>query len=372
MKKVLVTGGAGFIGSFLVDRLVELGHEVTIYDNLDPQVHLGGKPPSFLNTESRFVKADVRDYETFKKEILDAEVIFHYAAAVGVGQSQYCVKYYVDVNCGGTANFLDVLANNSHNVQKVIVASSMSTYGEGRYSCNKHGDVTPNARTPEKMASGQWEMECPNCGRSVHPMPTDETKEQVCSSIYAMTKRDQEEMVLNIGSTYGIPAVALRFFNVYGPRQSLSNPYTGVAAIFMSRIKSCHQPVIFEDGNQSRDFVSVHDIVQASILAMEKDEANYSSFNVGTGKKTTILDIANTLIELYDTPEIQPDVKNAFRKGDIRHCFADISRIKETLGYRPEVSLDDGMRELFEWSRYADSEDRFEQVACEMEARGIV
>lgn len=372
VKKVLVTGGAGFIGSFLVDRLVEFGHDVTIFDNLDPQVHPGGALPAFLNKNARFIRADVRDYDAFKKAILDVELIFHYAAAVGVGQSQYRVKYYVDVNCGGTANLLDVIANNSHNVEKLIVASSMSTYGEGRYTCDEHGDVTPNTRTTERMENRQWEMVCPVCGRVVSPAPTDETKDQVCTSIYAMTKRDQEEMVLNIGRTYGIPAVALRFFNVYGPRQSLSNPYTGVAAIFISRIKNGNPPVVFEDGNQSRDFVSVHDIVRASILAMQKEEANHGSFNVGTGRQTTILDVANTLIRLLKSQDIVPDVKHKFRKGDIRHCFSDISKARQVLGYQPDVSFEDGMKELIEWSKRAESEDKFSLAESELRAKGIV
>ncbi|HPJ73102.1 MAG TPA: SDR family NAD(P)-dependent oxidoreductase, partial [bacterium] len=256
--KILVTGGAGFIGSFIVDALVREGHRVRIFDNIEPQVHPGGKAPDYLNPEAEFVRADVRDYEALARAVEDVEIVFHEAAMVGVGQSMYQISRYMEVNTLGTANLLDILVNRPNRVRKLIVPSSMSTYGEGAYRCAACGIVSPPLRTEEQMASGDWEVHCPVCGAVAVPVPTPETKLQEINSIYALAKKDQEEMVLNIGVTYRIPVVALRYFNVFGPRQSLSNPYTGVAAIFMSRLKNDHPPVVFEDGLQSRDFISVH------------------------------------------------------------------------------------------------------------------
>ncbi|GFP32068.1 dTDP-L-rhamnose 4-epimerase, partial [Candidatus Hakubella thermalkaliphila] len=305
MEKVLVTGGAGFIGSFIVDELVRRGYEVRIFDNLEPQVHPGGNPPDYLNREAEFVHGDVRDYDALRKAIEGVRVIFHQAATVGVGQSMYEISRYVQVNTLGTANLCDILANQKHQVEKVLVAASMSSYGEGTYSCKECGEVSPLLRPSEQMAQGDWEVHCPHCDSILKPVPTRETKKLEVNSIYAITKRDQEDMVLGVGRVYHIPPVALRYFNVYGPRQSLSNPYTGVVAIFMSRIKNNHRPIIFEDGEQSRDFVSVHDIVQANMLAMEKEEANYQVFNVGTGRPITIKQIAQVLAELYGV-DIEP------------------------------------------------------------------
>ena len=232
-RKILVTGGAGFIGSFLVDKLVELGHQVTIFDNLDPQVHPDSKPPQYLNPKASLVVGDVRDYEALRCTVAGQQVIYHLAGAVGVGQSQYEIKRYVDVNTGGTANLLDILVNhNQTNIEKLVVAASMSSYGEGCYECETDGVVRPHLRTAEAMAGGQWEPVCPICSGPIKPIPTPEDAVQNCNSIYAYTKKDQEDMVLNIGKTYNIPSVATRFFNVYGPRQSLSNPYTGVCSDF--------------------------------------------------------------------------------------------------------------------------------------------
>ena len=368
-KKVLVTGGAGFIGSFLVDELVARGHDVTVFDNFEPQVH-GRKRPNYLNKGARYIKGDVCDVPAFKKAVLPAEVIFHEAAMVGVGQSQYQISRYTDTNVLGTANLLDILANNKHRCTKLVVAASMSSYGEGLYRCGKHGAVRPPLRGEQDVAKGQWELNCPECGRRVKPIGTPETAELVCSSIYAQNKKDQEEMVLMFGRTYDLPTVALRYFNVYGPRQSLSNPYTGVCAIFMSRIKNGNAPVVYEDGGQSRDFVSVHDIVQANLLAMEKSEANGHVFNVGTGKPQTVVEIGRTLGRLFGR-EIEPQVTGKFRKGDVRHCFPDITKARKLLGYAPAVAFDDGMRELIEWSREAEANDKFEEAARELKRRGL-
>lgn len=369
--KILVTGGAGFIGSHIVDALAEK-HEVVVLDNLEPQVHTKSKP-DYLNMNATYIFGDVRDRETLRKVIEGVEVIFHEAAAVGVGQSMYQVEKYVEVNTMATAKLLDILVNDEHKVKKVIVASSMSIYGEGAYECEDCGVVYPELRTEEQLKKREWEMKCQKCGKVVKPVATSEDKPLHPTSIYAITKRDQEEMCLNIGRAYGIPTVALRYFNVYGPRQSLNNPYTGVCAIFSSRVKNINSPLIFEDGLQSRDFVSVHDIVQANILAMESSNANYDVFNVGTEEPTNILEIALMLIKLYNKDnELEPEITNKYRAGDIRHCFADISKIKNELGYKPKVDFEEGMKELVEWGEKEDAVDKFEETHEELLRRGLV
>ncbi|MFB0526577.1 MAG: SDR family NAD(P)-dependent oxidoreductase [bacterium] len=368
---VLVTGGAGFIGSFIVDKLIEKGYKVRIFDNLDSQVHPGSRLPKYLNREAEFIQGDIRDYEKLATAVKGVEIIFHYAASVGVAQSQYEIKKYIDVNIGGTANLLDILVNQKYNIKKLIVAASMSSYGEGNYRCNKCGIVRSPLRSEEQMEKKDWELYCPNCQRKVEPVPTDERARRISNSIYAITKMGQEEMVMNIGKTYSIPAVALRLFNVYGPHQSLSNPYTGVVAIFMSRIKNGHPPVIYEDGKQTRDFVSVHDVVQANMLALEKDEANYEVFNVGSGVARSIKNIAETLAGLCQV-DIVPEITEKFRKGDVRHCFSDISKIKDKLGFKPAISFEVGMKELIEWSDKEPSTDKFEQASQELKEKGLI
>ncbi len=368
-RHILITGGAGFIGSFLVDALVERGYDVTVFDNLEEQVH-GKQLPDYLNENARYVWDDVRDYQALKKALLRADVIFHLAAIVGVGQSQYEIRRYVEVNTLGTANLLDILANNKHSCGKLIVSASMSSYGEGLYRCAEDGLVRPPLRSEKQMEAGDWELHCPICDRHVQPVLIDETAEQRCNSTYAVTKRDQEDLVMVFGRAYGLPTVALRYFNVYGPRQSLSNPYTGVAAIFMSRIKNDQPPVVYEDGLQTRDFVSVHDIVRANLLAMDKKEADGEVFNVGGGDSISIRDIARQLAELYGKA-VQPRVTQQFRKGDVRHCVADIAKIRQRLGYRPQVRFVDGMRELIQWSRDAKAIDRFQEASEELAIHGL-
>jgi dTDP-L-rhamnose 4-epimerase len=369
--KVLVTGGAGFIGSFIVDRLVKEGHTVRIFDNLDPQVHPGGRTPDYLNPDAQFIQGDVRDRDALRKAIADNEVISHHAAAVGVAQSQYEIKHYVDVNIGGTACLLDILANEPHKVQKLVVAASMSSYGEGTYRCDTCGRVRPPLRPEAQLEKNQWECVCPRCAGPLTPVAIEETDERVANSIYAITKMVQEDMCLNIGRTYRMPTVALRYFNVYGPRQSLSNPYTGVAAIFMSRIKNDKPPVIFEDGLQTRDFISVHDIVEANVLAMTRDEANYKAYNVGSERATTVLDIAKIINNLCEKT-VTPQVTMKSRKGDVRHCSADGKAIAHDLSFRARVKLEDGMKELIEWSKSTQAIDLVDKATAELKEKGII
>lgn len=369
---VLVTGGAGFIGSHLTDELISQGHKVRIFDNLDPQVHTGGNKPGHLNADAEFIEGDVRDRDALKKAMTGQEVIFHEASAVGVGQSQYKIDYYVGTNVMGTANLLDILVNEKMKVQKLVVAASMSSYGEGNYRCDKCGIVRPGLRPESQMEQGDWNNYCPYCEAALTAVPTTEDAQQNCNSIYAITKMNQEQMVLNIGITYRIPSVALRYFNVYGPRQSLSNPYTGVAAIFMSRIKNGNRPVVYEDGEQTRDFISVKEIVRANICAMENSKADYNAFNIGTCEPISIKSIAQTLARLYEKEDIEPEVLNKFRKGDVRHCYADTSKAEELLGFKAETAFADGMKELISWAKDAEADDRFESAAGELREKGLV
>jgi dTDP-L-rhamnose 4-epimerase len=367
--KVLVTGGAGFIGSHLVDKLVEEGHQVRVYDCLEPQVHHGNKP-SFLNDKAEYIFADIRDKEKLKEALKDIEVVSHQASQVGVGQSMYEIEKYVSHNSVGTAVLLDLIVNTENKVKKIIVASSMSIYGEGAYKCGNCGAVYPYLRSEEQLKERAWEMKCPKCGEEVRPQATSEEKPLFPTSIYATTKRSQEEMCLEVGRAYKIPTVALRYFNVYGPRQSLSNPYTGVAAIFLSRVKNDKNPLIFEDGRQSRDFIYISDIVQANMLVLEKDKADYDFFNVGTGKPHSILDIAETIISLYGK-ELKPEILGKFRAGDIRHCYSDISKISKKLGFKPAVSFKEGMKKLIKWSETQEAKDLTEAAQDELRKKGL-
>ena len=372
-EKVLVTGGAGFIGSFIVDELVRRGHHVKILDNLEPQVHgSDGRAPEYLNADAEFINGDVRDEETLRRALDGVDVLFHKAAMVGVGQSMYQIRRYTSVNAMGAATLLDVIAEGKNSVKKMIVASSMSIYGEGKYECADCAVIYPRLRPVQQLREGRWEMSCPHCGKTADPMPTDEDKPLYPTSIYAINKRDHEEMFLAVGTAYKIPTVALRYFNVYGPRQALSNPYTGVCAIFSGRLLNRKNPVIYEDGLQSRDFVHVKDIVQANMLAMEKEEADYGIFNVGSGKALTILDIARILAEkVAPNAGIEPEIVNKFREGDIRHCYGDISRIRGSLGYEPSVPFEEGIDELTTWVRAQVAEDRFDEARKELQQRGL-
>lgn len=368
-KNILVTGGAGFIGSFLVDELIKLGYQVRILDNLEKQIHQG-KKPKYLNKNAEFIKGDVRNISDLKKSIIGVDVVFHLAAAVGVGQSNYQIRKYVDVNILGTANLLELLVNTKHQIRKLIAISSMTGYGEGNYQCNKCGIVRPPLREESQLLKKDWNLYCPNCKKVVSPIPTDETALDYPNSIYGFSKKAQQDMALIIGKLYNIPTVVLRGFNIYGPRQSLSNPYTGVSAIFISRLKNNQPLIVFEDGLQSRDFVSVHDAVNAFILSLEKDQSNYQSINIGSGKGTTILEIAQTLSKLMKKNS-QIFVNHQYRKNDIRHCFADISKAKKLLTWEPKIDLNQGLKELIEWSKDQVAEDKFYKAQQELKSYGL-
>jgi dTDP-L-rhamnose 4-epimerase len=373
IRSVLVTGGAGYIGSHLVDALVAREYRVTVLDNLEPQVHRSGAWPSYANGRAEYVRGDIRDRAMLEPLVLAADAVVHFAAAVSVGQSMYQIDRYVDVNTRGTALLLDLLVNTKHHVQKVVVASSIGVYGEGAYRCAAHGVVAPGIRSEAQLAARDWEQRCPACGEHVEPAPTPEDKALYRDNIYSMTKYHQEEMVLLIGKTYGIPAVAARFFNVYGPRQSLSNPYAGVAAIWLSRLLNGRPPVVFEDGGQLRDFVSIHDVVDCLVLMLERSGADFLPVNIGSGGRVTILDIARLLARLLGS-SIEPRVTQTGRRFDIRHNIADISRGREKLGFEPKVSLDHGFAELVEWAKSTPdvAVDFFDRALDELGERGLL
>lgn len=369
--RALVTGGAGFIGSHIVDGLLEQGYEVWVYDNLDAQVHgPRQQKPDYLNPHAHFIVGDMCDRAALQAAVAKVDVVFHHAAAVGVAQSMYEILRYTRVNTLGGATLLDILANEQHSVQKVIVASSMTVYGEGQYHCAQDGAVFPRLRPTRQMAQQDWDVHCPYCGQPVQPQPTAEDKPLYPSSVYAINKRDHEEMFLSVGRAYGIPTVALRYFNAYGPRQALSNPYTGVAAIFSSQLLNGNAPLIYEDGLQSRDFVHVSDIVQANLLALASDAADYEVLNVGTGQAVTVQDVAQALAEHLQM-EIEPTRAQKFRAGDIRHCHADITKIRRLLGYAPQVRFEDGVAALVEWVREQSAIDRVATANRELERRGL-
>jgi dTDP-L-rhamnose 4-epimerase len=363
--KVLVTGGAGFIGSHTVDLLIDKGFDVVILDNLEPQVH-ANKKPDYLNPKAKFVLGDITNLDTWKSVLKDVDAIMHLAAMVGVGQSMYQPVRYLNVNTIGTAKLYETLLAKPElrkRIQKIIVASSMSIYGEGAYACKNCGIVYPGLRSKQQLEKKDWEIHCPKCGEYVKPILTSEDKPPLNLSTYALSKYDQEKISLNYGFALNIPTAALRYFNVFGPRQSLSNPYTGVCAIFSSRIKNNNLPTIYEDGKQTRDFIYVEDIARANILCLEKFNG-IDSFNVGSGNSTSILKIAETLIKLYRS-NVEPKITEDFRLGDVRHASGDVSRIKKKLGFTSRTSLQEGFKKLIEWSETQEALDKFEEAEKE-------
>lgn len=372
-KRVLVTGGAGFIGSHTVDLLLKRGSQVRVFDNLEPQVHGAiDAPPDYLNKDAEFIRGDVLDRDALQRALEGCDAVIHDAAMVGVGQSQYQIGRYTQVNALGTANLLDILVNEKTDVQRLLVASSMSIYGEGLYRRPSDGAVVaPGLRPEGQMAGGDFEVRDPETGEALEPVPTPESKPLNCTSYYALGKKDQEEYCLLASKIHKLSATACRYFNVFGTRQSLSNPYTGAAAIFASRIKNGNPPLIYEDGQQSRDFISVHDVAAAKVFVLENPETDGQVYNVGRGEPTTIGEVARMLARLMGRPELEPALPGTYRAGDIKHCYADASKIN-ALGWKPTVSLEEGFRELVEWSEGQEAVDRVEQAHQELVAKGLV
>lgn len=366
---VLVTGGAGFIGAHVASELISAGYRVRVLDSLVTQVH-GESPdrPSYLHEDAEFVLGDIRNPEILDDALAGVEAVYHFVALVGVGQSMYQIAEYTSVNNLGTAALLERLVK--HPVRKLIVASSMSVYGEGLYVTPSGEPYASAARTPAQLKAHEWEMATPE-GVPLRPVPTPETKQPSLASVYALSKYDQEQMCLMVGRAYGVPTVGLRFFNAYGPFQSLSNPYTGVLAIFGSRLLNGKRPIIFEDGEQLRDFVSVYDVAHACRLALEVDKAQDVVFNVGSGQSITVAEVARKLAKVLGK-RIEPEIAGKYRVGDIRHCYPEISLAQKVLGYRSRISLEEGMRDLAEWLERQTAEDHFNEMRNELASRGLV
>ncbi len=372
MERVLVTGGAGFIGSHIVDLLLEEGYEVRVLDSLESQVHSDtDKPPEYLNPAVEFIKGNVLDREVLAKSLQGVSAVIHEAAAVGVGQSMYQIYHYVLQNDGGTAALLDAVVERRDTIKKVIVASSMSAYGEGKYMCDKCGPISPSTRSVEQMQHGDWELKC-SCGQTVKPIPTDEEKPLRCESVYAISKKVTEEYALVVGNAYDIPTVALRYFNVYGPRQALSNPYTGLLAIVASRVLNKQPPIIFEDGGQIRDFINVRDVARANLAALRWQGKGTVAVNVGTGKTRNVIQVASTVRDgLGQSMDLE--VTGQFRAGDIRHCYSDPSMAKEILGFEAEIPFEQGIVPFLDWASEEEGVlDLAGQCLGELKSKGLV
>lgn len=370
--RILITGGAGFIGSHIADRFLAGGWQVRVLDCLDPQVHGPARQrPDYLDPRVELIQGDVADRDAVRAALQEVDVLSHHAACVGVGQSMYEIERYARTNALGAAVVLDVVAGGKHQLKKLMVASSMSIYGEGLYSCPTHGQVGSVSRPLTRLQAHQWEVPCPQCGADLLPLPTPETKPIEPSSVYAIHKRDHEELFLVVGRAYGIPTVAFRYFNAYGTRQALSNPYTGVAAIFASRLLGGKPPLVFEDGRQRRDFVSVLDVAEANWMAASQATGDGEVFNVGSGVSVSVLEIARIMGAALGR-DLAPEITGKYREGDIRHCFADISKIKRTFGWTPQRSLAKEAPALADWVRRQQVNDQVEQARKELERRSLV
>ena len=375
MKNILITGGAGFIGSNLTRKLVSKGYNVTILDNLSKQIH-GKNQDSELYKSikdiSTFILGDVCNKSDWNIALQGQDVVIHLAAETGTGQSMHEITRYNNVNILGTSHLLNILANESHSIQKMVIASSRSIYGEGKYLCEKDGIVYPNERNDADMSKGVFEPICNNCKEELSLVSTDENSKIHPSSIYGITKQQQEQMILLMGKSLDIPAVALRYQNVYGPGQSLSNPYTGILSIFSTRILNGNDIDIYEDGEESRDFVFINDVVDATVLALEKEDANHQIFNVGSGVATTVSQVANSLKEFYNS-NVNISISGKFRLGDIRHNYADLSKIKAAIGFSPKFDFNSGISEFVKWVKTQEvKEDKYESSIEELKQKGLI
>ena len=374
MRNILITGGAGFIGSRLCEKLFGQGNHITVLDNLSEQIHGNGESFLFKKIKNKctFIKGDVRNKDDWGKAIKNQEIIIHLAAETGTGQSMYEVEKYTNVNVMGTAHMLEILANSNHNVKKIVVASSRSIYGEGKYNCETHGVQYPSKRKEEDMKKGEFNPKCSMCNSTLNVVPTDEKSKIHPSSIYGINKQQQEQMVMLMGESLSIPSISFRYQNVYGPGQSLSNPYTGILSIFSTRILNGNNLDIYEDGEETRDFVYIEDAVDATILGIEKEEANGHIFNVGSGVSTRILDVANTLKRLYNS-EININVSGKFRLGDIRHNLADLSKSKDILGFTPKYNFERGITEFVNWVKTQEiMEDKYKESIQKLKNKGLM
>ncbi|KIL43556.1 epimerase [Jeotgalibacillus alimentarius] len=373
--RILITGGAGFIGSSLSMKLLEKGYRVRVIDNLSPQIH-GDDPQKselFQRIKNRveFIFGDVRNKEDLQLAVKDVDVVVHLAAETGTGQSMYEVEKYIDVNINGTVNLLNVIAENQHQVKKIVVASSRAIYGEGKYVCEEHGEVFPDSRSDEDLAKGDFSAKCPKCSRDVTVLATSEDSRINPLSIYGFTKFGQENLVMLTGKSLSIPAVALRYQNVYGPGQSLKNPYTGILSIFSTRIKNGNNLMIFEDGEESRDFVYIDDVTEATVKAIEREEANHQVFNVGTGRAVSVTEVARALLHHYGS-DVTYQVSGHYRLGDIRHNFADLNKVTGALSFTPSYSFNEGIKKFTEWVNSQEvEEDRYEHAMLEMKEKGL-
>jgi dTDP-L-rhamnose 4-epimerase len=368
-KKVLITGGAGFVGSHLADDLLQSGYEVRALDNLAPQVHgTCARRPAYLARDVEFIRGDVRDPGAMSSALADIDAVFHFAAVVGVGQSMYEIANYTSANGQGTAVLLEALAQRP--VERLVVASSMSIYGEGLYRTRGGSLVEGRERTLEQLHAHDWEVR-DHDGEPLIPVPTPESKCPALPSVYAICKFHQERLCMTVGRAYGIDTVALRFFNIFGTRQALSNPYTGVLAIFASRFLNNNPPLVNEDGKQRRDFVHVRDVGRACRLALKTPEAAGEVFNIGSGRDYSILDIAEQMARVLGKEEIEPEIAGKCRVGDIRNCFADISHAQKILGYQPRITLEEGLAELADWLEGQIAVDRMDDAVQELSLRGL-
>jgi dTDP-L-rhamnose 4-epimerase len=373
-KRILITGGAGFIGSHTADKFIEQGHQVRILDVLDLQVHGAARQvPAYLNPAAEFIEGDVRDLNILKKALTDIDAVYHFASLTGVTQSMKDIHHYTDINVTGTAALLDVIVNGHFNIEKIVLSSSRAVYGEGTYYCpNCQRDFAPALRAIEQLESGKWEITCPVCGNPAEARPTREDKVLQPLSIYAENKRMQEDLLRMTAETYQIPAVILRYFNVYGPRQALGNPYTGIAPIFCTRISAGKPIIMYEDGLPIRDFVHVYDVVQANVKALDYARDTVLTANVGTGEKLTILDMAQAICDEMGA-ERNIEFSGQFRVGDIRGCYADLTQSRSTLGYEPGVTFRQGVAELIQWVGVtAPQNDSYETSVQAMEKSGLM